>query len=90
MFLVSRIFELLLLLNMEYHGVTGHADLLRDPRNNSIVNSNKGDHEKYVARRKAKMVESQKTENIEQDLANLKSEMNEIKSLLKELVSNVH
>jgi len=75
---------------MEYHGVKGHADLLRDPNTNSIINSNDSDHEKYVTRRKAKLESSQQTENIEQDLANLKSEMNEIKSLLKELVTNVH
>ena len=75
---------------MEYHGVKGHADLLRDPNTNSIINSNGSDYEKYVARRNAKVEASQQTENIEQDLANLKSEMNEIKSLLKELVTNVH
>ena len=75
---------------MEYHGVTGHADLLRDPRTNSIVNSNTNDYTKYVSRRKAKLEESEKTENIEQDLASLKSEINEIKSLLKELVTNVN
>ena len=75
---------------MEYHGVKGHSDLLRDPNPNSIINSNGSDYEKYVARRNAKLESSQQTENIEQDLANLKSEMNEIKSLLKELVTNVH
>jgi chemotaxis methyl-accepting protein methylase len=77
-------------MKIEYHGVKGHSDLLRDPNTNSIVNSNNSDYEKYVARRNAQVMESQKTENIEEDLANLKSEMNEIKSLLQELVSNVH
>ena len=75
---------------MEYYGVKGHSDLLRDPNTNSIINSNDSDHAKYIARRNAKLEQSQQTENIEQDLANLKSEMNEIKSLLKELVTNVH
>ena len=75
---------------MGYHGVKGHADLLRAPHTNSIINSNDSDHAKYIARRNAKLEQSQQTENIEQDLANLKSEMNEIKSLLKELVTNVH
>jgi hypothetical protein len=77
-------------MTMDYHGVKGHSDLLRDPYTNSIINSNNSDYEKYVARRNAKIEESQKTENIEEDLANLKSEMTEIKSLLKELVTNVH
>ena len=88
MFLEQKIFELLHLRDMKYYGVKGHSNLLRDPNTNSIINSNSNDYEKYVARRKAKIEESQQTQNIEKDLANLKNEMNEIKSLLKELVSN--
>ena len=75
---------------MEYYGITGHSDLLRSARTGSIVNVNNPDYDQYVARRDAKKAQVQQSENIEQDLANLKNEMNEIKSLLKELVSNVH
>ena len=59
--------------------VEGHGDLARDPKTNSIININSFDHEKYVATRKIKKVK-------EQDLDNLKGEIGEIKSLLKELV----
>ena len=31
---------------MEYHGVTGHADLLRDAKSKSIVNVNQSDYQK--------------------------------------------
>ena len=75
---------------MTYHGVKGHVDLLRSAETGAIVNTNDLDYEKYVARRDAKKAEVQHSHNLEQDLANLKNEMNEIKSLLKELVSNVH
>ena len=75
---------------MEYYGVKGHVDLLRNSETGAIVNSNNLDYEKYISRRDAKKAQVQQSENIEQDLANLKNEMNEIKSLLKELVSNVH
>ena len=75
---------------MEYYGVKGHVDLLRNSEPGAIVNSNSLDYEKYISRRDAKKAQVQQSENIEQDLANLKNEMNEIKSLLKELVSNVH
>ena len=75
---------------MEYYGVKGHVDLLRNSETGAIVNRNDLDYEKYVSRRDAKKAQVQQSENIEQDLANLKNEMNEIKSLLKELVSNVH
>ena len=75
---------------MEYYGVKGHVDLLRNSETGAIVNSNSLDYEKYISRRDAKKAQVQQSDNIEQDLANLKNEMNEIKSLLKELVSNVH
>ena len=75
---------------MEYYGVKGHVDLLRNSETGAIVNSNNLDYEKYITRRDAKKAQVQQSENIEQDLANLKNEMNEIKSLLKELVSNVN
>ena len=75
---------------MDLNQVKGNVDLARDPGTGSIVNVNSLDYEKYVSRRDAKKAAVQHAENIEQDLANLKNEMNEIKSLLKELVSNVN
>jgi len=65
----------------------GHSDLARDPKTNSIINVNSTDYEQYIARRSIKNEEVQKSENVEQELANLKGEINEIKSLLKELVN---
>ena len=67
--------------------VDGHSDLARDPKTNSIVNVNSTDYEQYVARRLVKNEEVQKSQNVEQELADLKGEINEIKSLLKELVN---
>ena len=72
---------------MDYYKIEGNKDLARDPDTGSIVNVNNLEYQQYVAVRKAK---KSKNESVEEDLANLKSEMNEIKSLLKELVSNVH
>ena len=65
----------------------GHSDLARDPKTNSILNVNTTEYEQYVARRSVKNEEIKKSQNVEQELADLKSEMNEIKSLLKELVN---
>ena len=65
----------------------GHSDLARDPKTNSILNVNTTEYEQYVARRSVKNEEIEKSQNVEQKLADLKSEMNEIKSLLKELVN---
>ena len=65
----------------------GHSDLARDPKTNSILNVNTTDYEQYVARRSVKNEEIEKSQNVEQELADLKSEMNEIKSLLKDVVN---
>ena len=65
----------------------GHSDLARDPKTNSILNVNTTNYEQYIARRSVKNEEIEKSQNVEQELADLKSEMNEIKSLLKELVN---
>ena len=65
----------------------GHSDLARDPKTNSILNVNTTDYEQYIARRSVKNEEIEKSQNVEQELADLKSVMNEIKSLLKELVN---
>lgn len=65
----------------------GHSDLARDPKTNSIVNVNTTDYEQYIARRSIKNEEIKQSRNVEQELSDLKSEMNEIKSLLKELVN---
>ena len=67
--------------------VEGHSDLARDPKTNSIVNVNSTDYEQYIARRSVKDDEIEKSQNVEQELADLKGEINEIKSLLKELVN---
>lgn len=72
---------------MERYGVEGHADLARDPQTNSIINVNKFDYEQYVSRRAVKNEKNQKVQSIEEEVANMKSDIDEIKSLLKELLN---
>ena len=62
-------------------------NLVRDRNTNQIINTNESEYQQYIARRKRKKVEKEKALSVEEDLANLKSEMSEIKSLLKELVN---
>ena len=71
---------------MEFVQVKDHENLVRDPSSNGIINTNKSDYDEYIARREAANKEKEKSSNMEEDLANLKGEINEIKSLLKELV----
>ncbi len=64
----------------------GHKDLARDPETGAIVNVNTLEYTQYLSRRDVKTEKNQKVQTMEEDLANVKSELNEIKSLLKELL----
>ena len=72
---------------MSYLKVEGHGELYRDSTTNSIVNRNTTDYNRYMSQKKTKNEEAEKVDTMEQDLTNLKNEINEIKSLLKELVN---
>ena len=70
-----------------YIPVEGNSDLVRDPNTDQIINTNTTAYEQYINRRKQRKLEKEKSLTIEEDLESLKSEMNEIKSLIKELVN---
>jgi|TARA_B100000965_G_scaffold44783_1_gene32855 ABC-type Fe3+-citrate transport system substrate-binding protein len=72
---------------MSYLKVEGHGELYRDSTTNSIVNRNTSDYNRYMSQKKTRNKEVEKVDTMEQDLAHLKNEINEIKSLLKELVN---
>ena len=72
---------------MTYLKVEGHGELYRDSTTNSIVNRNTSDYNTYMSQKKMRDNENQKVDSMEQNLADLKSEINEIKSLLKDLVN---
>ena len=67
--------------------VEGHRELYRDSTTNSIVNRNTSDYNRYMSQKKSKNEEAEKVDIMEQDLTHLKNEINEIKSLLKDLVN---
>ena len=72
---------------MTYLKVEGHGELYRDSTTNSIVNRNTSDYNTYMSQKKMRTSKNQKVDTMEQDLAHLKNEINEIKSLLKDLVN---
>ena len=71
----------------DYIPVEGNADLVRDPNTDQIINTNQSAYQQYITRRQKRRSEKEKALPVEQDLANLKNELGEIKSLLKELVN---
>ena len=67
--------------------VKGYSHLLRDPKTNSIINNNMAEYQEYVIRRDTKIEESQKVQNLEEDIANIKNDIGEIKNLLRSLIN---
>ena len=53
--------------------VEGNSDLVRDSRTNQIINTNITEYEQYLARRKKRKLEKEKSLSVEQDLATLKT-----------------
>ena len=71
----------------EFVKVKDHPNLKRDPLSNGIINTNQSDYDEYIARREAANKAKESEFSMKEDLDNLKGEINEIKSLLKELVN---
>ena len=72
--------------NFGFVKLKDHKDLVRDPVSNGIVNTNQTEYDEYIARRDAATKSKENEVTMKEDLDNLKGEINEIKSLLKELV----
>ena len=71
-----------------YIPVEGHADLVRDSNSHAIINRNTGEYEKAKMRADAAQAQRDEIRNTTREINHLKSEMHEIKHLLKELVGN--
>ena len=71
-----------------YIPVEGHADLVRDSNSHAIINRNTGAYEKAKRRAAAAQAQRDEIRDTTREINHLKSEMHEIKNLLKELVGN--
>jgi|TARA_R100000005_G_scaffold95317_1_gene76341 hypothetical protein len=67
--------------------VDGNKSLFRDPQTNAIINTNKSEYESYIMRRKMHTSEQERIESIEDDLGSIKSDIDEIKFLLRRLAN---
>jgi len=66
--------------------VEGFASLVRDTNSNAIVNVNKSEYQLYMNRRKAREKQSDVLRGTVKEINTLKSELFEIKKLLKEVI----
>ena len=54
---------------------------------NAIINTNKSGYEEYISRRNIKKSETQKVQNLEDELSCIKDDIDEIKLLLRRLAN---
>ena len=62
---------------MEYVKVKGHDHFVRDPRTNAIINTNKSQYNEYLLQKDSKVKEQQKIQDLEENVANMKDDLNE-------------
>ena len=72
----------------DFKQVEGHSDLVRDTTSHAIINRNTGAYEQAKMRAAAAQAQRDEIRDTTREINHLKSEMHEIKNLLKELVGN--
>ena len=70
-----------------YLQVEGHSDLVRDTQSGAVINRNRSAFEKAKQRSREVQKRNDELRDATREINNLKCEMHEIKSLLKELVN---
>lgn len=63
-----------------------NSNLLRDPETNAILNTNKTEYNNYIAMKNRKNEQNEKMVEMEQEMINIKNDLNEIKDLLRKIV----
>jgi hypothetical protein len=71
-----------------YKQVEGHSDLVRDSQSHAIINKNISAYEQAKIRAAAAQRQRDEIRDTTREINHLKSEMHEIKHLLKELLVN--
>ena len=74
---------------MEYIKVKDHLNLVRDPKTNAILNTNKNEYDEYMKRRNKKLSESQRVGELESDIEMIKNDPyitahNQVSAMLKQ------
>ena len=66
--------------------VEGHSSLVRDTYSNGIINTNVSEYQVYMNRVKSREKQGDQIRNAVKEINTLKTELREIKNLLKEIV----
>ena len=70
-----------------YLKVKSDVSLVRDMNTNAIVSKNQSEYDKFVRVSQKKYEEKRKFDNMRDDLNSLKKDMDEIKTLLKNIMN---
>jgi hypothetical protein len=70
----------------QFRKVEGHSNMVRETSSSAIINTDKSAYQIHVQRIKEARQSSNDLRNAVRDINNLKAEMFEIKSLLKQIV----
>ena len=70
----------------KYLKVKSDMSLVRDMDSNAIVNKNQSEYDKFIRVSQKKYEEKRKFDNMREDLDSLKNDMEEIKTLLKNIM----
>jgi hypothetical protein len=66
--------------------VQGHDSLVRDTNSNAIINTNKTEYQLYMNRIKSREKQNDEIRTAVKEINTLKTELQEIKNLLKEVL----
>ena len=72
----------------DYLKVDSDSNLVRDTNNNAIINNNKTEFDKFLKLSEKRYKEKKEFENLKSDVNSMKTDLEEIKSLLKSIVRN--
>tara|TARA_R100000458_G_C8236209_1_gene216512 strand:+ start:818 stop:1042 length:225 start_codon:yes stop_codon:yes gene_type:complete len=72
---------------MTIYRVKDHNGLVKNTENNSIVNENKSEFQSYIENRKRLSSQNEKVDELEQNVQEIKNDLNDIKDLLKKLAN---
>ena len=73
----------------DYIKVKDSSTLLRDQESNAIVNDSKYEYENYMRLKRQREKENDKVNHLESEIDTLKSDVSEIKDLLKSFIEKL-
>ena len=76
---------------MKYLKVKGHDGLVRDTSNGAIINTNTAEYNRYIKQKQnteKKRSQMEEVSKHSEDINNLKNELQEIKSMILQLLTN--